>query len=123
MNVEQQLTAVLEANATVAALVTTAGVARIYPLLMPQGVTLPAISYQRVATIPHDDLELAQNHERVRVQIDCWDDDYAGAKALAAAVRTALQVTPVFGQLLMELDDYDSEEKLFRVTQDFNIWN
>lgn len=119
MNVEQQVRAVLVANAGVAALV----VARIYPLLMPQGVILPAISYQRVATAPLDDLEGTQNHEWVRVQIDCWDNDYAGVKALAAAVRTALQITPVYGQLLTELDDYDNEEKLFRVIQDFNIWN
>lgn len=119
MNVEQQLYTVLAANAPVAALVIT----RIYPLLMPQGVTLPAISYQRVATVPNNDLEGTQNHEWVRVQVDCWHNNYAGVKALAAAVRTALQVTPVYGQLLTELDDYDSEEKLFRVIQDFNIWN
>lgn len=119
MNVEQQLYSVLAADVPVAALVAT----RIYPLLMPQGVTLPSISYQRVATAPVEDLEGTQNHEWVRVQVDCWDNDYAGVKALAAAVRTALQVTPVYGKLLSEIDDYDSEEKLFRVIQDFNIWN
>lgn len=119
MNVEQQVRAVLIADATVASLV----VARIHPLHLPQGVAMPAIRYQRVATAPVNDLEGTQNHEWVRVQVDCWDDAYAGVKALAAAVRTALQITPVYGQLLSELDDYDSEEKLFRVIQDFNIWN
>lgn len=119
MNVEQQIYNVLIADVTVSGLVA----ARIYPLLMPQGVTLPALSYQRVATAPHDDLEGTQNHEWVRVQIDVWDDDYPSAKTLAAAVHTALQVTPVYAQLLMELDDYDSDLKLYRVILDFNVWN
>ena len=119
MNVEQEIQNVLTADVTVSALV----VARVYPLLMPQGATLPAIVYSRVASVPHDDLELTQNHERVRVQLDCWASSYSGAKTLAAAVRTAMQTTPVFGQLLMELDDYDQDEKLFRVIQDYNIWN
>lgn len=119
MNVEQQVYAVLAANVDVAALVAN----RIYPLLMPQDVAPPAISYQRVATAPHDDLEGTQNHEWVRVQVDVWDADYAGAKTLAAAVHTALQVTPVYAQLLLELDDYDSDLKLYRVIMDFNVWN
>lgn len=119
MNVEQQIYTVLTADPTVSGLVGT----RIYPLLMPQGVTLPALSYQRVATAPHDDLEGTQNHEWVRIQIDVWDADYAGAKTLADAVHAALQVTPVYAQLLMELDDYDSDLKLYRVILDFNVWN
>ena len=119
MNVEQEIENVLTADVTVAGLV----VERVYAMPLPQNVTLPAIVYSRVATVPHDDLELTQNHERVRVQLDCWASTYAEAKTLAAAVRTAMQTTPVFGQLLMELDDYDPDVKLHRVIQDFNIWN
>lgn len=119
MNVEQQIRAVLAADATVAALVA----ARIHPLRLPQTVTMPAINYQRVATAPNNDLEGDQTHEWVRVQVDCWAATYAESKTLAAAVRVALRTTPVYGQLLIELDDYDNEEKLYRVIQDFNIWN
>lgn len=119
MNVEQEIENVLTADVTVAALV----VDRVYPVPMPQGVILPAISYQRVATVPHDDLELTQNHEWVRVQVDSWASNYATAKALAAAVRLAMQAPLVYGQLLTEMDDYDPDEKLHRVIQDFNIWN
>lgn len=119
MNVEQEIKTLLLADATVSGLIA----ARLYPMLMPQGVTLPSVSYQRVATAPVNDLEGSQNHEWVRVQLDCWDDDYAGVKALAAAVRAAMLLTPVYGQLLTQLDDYDSEEKLYRVILDFNVWN
>ncbi len=119
MNVEDAMRDLLVADVTVSGLVAT----RVYPMQMPQGATLPAITYQRVATTPHDDLELTQNHEWVRVQVDCWAANYAGAKALAVAVRAALQVTPVYAQLLMELDDHEPEEKLYRVIQDFRVWN
>jgi hypothetical protein len=119
VNVEQQIETVLTADVTVAGLVA----ARVYPLLMPQGVTMPAISYQRVATALNNDLEGTQNHEWVRVQVDCWASTYAQAKTLAAAVRTGMRTTPLYGQLLLELDDYDSDEKLYRVIQDFNVWN
>lgn len=119
MNVEQEIKTLLLADGTVSGLIAM----RLYPMLMPQGVTLPAISYQRVATAPINDLEGSQNYEWVRIQIDCWDDDYAGVKALAAAVRAAMLLTPVFGQLLTEIDDFESEEKLYRVILDFNVWN
>ena len=119
MNVEQGINTLLLADATVSGLIAT----RLYPMIMPQGVTLPALSYQRVATAPVNDLEGSQNHEWVRVQVDCWDDDYSGVKALSAAVRAAMLLTPVYGILLAQLDDYDSEEKLFRVILDFNVWN
>ncbi len=119
MNVEQQIENVLTADATVVGLVA----ARVYAIHLPQSVTLPAIVYARVATVPHDDLELTQNQEWVRVQMDCWASSYSAAKALAAATRGAMQATPVYGQLLTELDDYEPDEKLFRVIQDFNVWN
>jgi len=119
VNVEQQIATVLGSNVTVAGIV----VDRIYPMLMPQDIAMPAISYQRIASSPVNDLEGQQNHEWVRVQVDCWALKYSEAKTLAAAVRTAMRTTPVFGLLLMELDDYDSEGKLYRVIQDFNIWN
>lgn len=119
MSVEQDVYDRLAADATVAGLVGT----RIYPVLLPQNVAMPAIVYSRVASVPHDDLELAQNHESARVQVDCWADSYPGAKALAAAASAALQLAPVYAQRLTDLDDYDPEEKLFRVILDFNIWS
>lgn len=119
MNVEQQIYTVLAADSPVAALVAT----RIYPMLMPPLVTMPAVSYQRVSTVPQNGLSGHHAIDHVRVQIDCWADDYDGVKALAAAVRTAMYTTPLFALPVMELDDYDSEEKLFRVILDFNIWN
>lgn len=119
MNVEDELHDRLVADATVAGLVGT----RVRPMLLNQNETLPAISFSRVATVPHDDLELTQNHEWVRVQVDCWAASYSAAKTLAAAVRAALQAAPVYGQLLTELDDADPDEKLYRVIQDFRIWN
>ena len=123
MNVEQQIYTVLAADSPVAALVVSDGITRIYPMLMPPLTTMPAVSYQRVSTVPQNGLSGHHSIDHVRVQIDCWDDDYAGVKTLAAAVRTAMYTTPLFALPIMEIDDYDSEAKLFRVILDFNIWN
>lgn len=123
MNVEQQIKSVLAADGTVAALVTADSIARIYPVSMPQDVTMPAVCFQRVSTVPVNDLGGTQDHDWVRVQVDSWASTYSGAKALAAAVRTAMRTTPVYGQLLMELDDYDDVVKLYRVIQDFTVYN
>lgn len=119
MNVEQEIKTLLLADVTVSGLI----VDRLYPMIMPQGVTLPALSYQRVATVPVNDLEGSQNHEWIRVQVDCWANNYSGVKTLATAVRAAMLLTPIYGILLTQIDDYENEEKIFRVILDFNVWN
>lgn len=119
MNVEQQINTTLAADSTVSGLVS----ARIYPLLMPSPPVLPALVYQRVADAPQFGVDGYHNLEQVRVQLSCWDKTYAGAKTLAAATRAAMAAAPLYGIFLMDLDDYDSETKLYRVLQDFSIWN
>jgi len=119
VNVEQQIYSVLAADSAVAALVGT----RIHPILLPQNVIMPAISYQRITTVPQNGLQGHHSIDQVRVQVDSWASTYAGAKSLAAAVRVAMYLTPLFALTVMELDDYDHEEKIYRVIQDFSIWN
>lgn len=65
---------------------------RIYPLIMPQGVTYPALVYQRISTVPRyacmgTDVGLV----RTRIQVTAWGDTFAEVKAIANQVRQALQ--------------------------------
>jgi len=126
MNVEQTVTATLANDTGVKALVNPSSTRvdnGVYPLQMSQPLVLPAVVYQRVANAPQNGVDGYHNLEQVRVQVDCWDKTYLGAKALAAAVRVAMMTTPLYGLFLMDLDGYDNETKLYRVTQDFSIWN
>jgi hypothetical protein len=65
---------------------------RIYPVDLPQGATIPAITYQLISDAPS-----SQPHGEKsalpfpRYQVNCWDVTDAGAIALKAAVKTALE--------------------------------
>lgn len=73
----------------------TAGVtalisARVYAITMPQNATLPAAVYYRVGTPRYRDLDGPDAIETPLFQITCWADDPAEAKAVADAIRTAI---------------------------------
>lgn len=110
---------VLAALTTGSPLPTSAG-ERVYAILLPQNSPMPAISYQRVATDPDASLSGNSGLDRVRLQIDCWSYGYAETKALAAEVRAVMG--GIGALLLMDLDGYAPEEKLYRSTLDFSLW-
>lgn len=84
---EAGLYAYLAADAGVSGLVGT----RIYPLLLPQEPTLPALVYQRISTNPLGHSHDGPNHlTRVRMQLRCHGATLLAAKTLADAVRDAL---------------------------------
>lgn len=70
-------------------LTTSLGGPKVYPLQLPAGVTLPAVTYQRVSTAPtaHRD---GPTHGRARFQIDGWGSSFAAAVSLRGAIQTAL---------------------------------
>lgn len=72
--------------------VTDLVVDRVYPIMMPQQPTLPAITYQRISTTDRYAQDGSQDLPTVRVQINCVAATLAAAGALSAAVRTALDV-------------------------------
>lgn len=123
--IEEAVYNILTNDATVAGLVST----RIYPVVAPQDVALPAIAYQRISDLPwyaHDgDVGLA----RCRLQITAMDDDYSGAKSLAAAIKAALggyngtaATVRIYGALLdNELDDKGLTDDIYSVIQDYMI--
>jgi|WetSurSiteA1Bulk_404760.scaffolds.fasta_scaffold19697_2 hypothetical protein len=93
--IEALVRAQLLSDPTVFGLVAT----RIYPSMLPQAVTLPAISYFRVSTgrlLSHDG---PSGLEHPLLQLDMWAESYDVAKALAAAVREALDGFASSGEL------------------------
>jgi hypothetical protein len=124
MSIETVL-AVLKADASVTAIVGTGTSARISPLIKSQNITLPAVTLQRTSTTPTNSLGSIPHTglDQTRVQVDCWADSYAGARALSATCRAALQTAghPCVG----EFDAYDPETDpgVYRLTLDFSVWS
>lgn len=90
---------------------------QVYPHLIPETAddTPPYIIYQIVSTLPITTLDGITHHERVRVQIDVYHDDYDGLLALYG------QVLDKFDQLPMSEHDgthFSVDEGLYRASID-----
>lgn len=83
MSVEAFITAWLGSDADVQTLCGN----RVYPLEMPQGAGLPAVTYSRVSQQATRSLTGLSGLSRARLTVDCWAQGYSEAKALAEAIR------------------------------------
>jgi hypothetical protein len=63
---------------------------RIYPLTLPQGVTMPAVRYQRVSGNSDPHVTGTTGAATARLQFDIFANTYAGAEALRDAIREAI---------------------------------
>jgi hypothetical protein len=126
MTIEKDIHYILKNDADVAALVNT----RIYPMKLPQGWTLPAITYQRISGDRAAKYAGASGRARPRFQIDCWASDYDGVKDLADKVRKCLDgykgdinTENNVGGIHLEgdRDIWEDNIDVFRVTMDFVI--
>ena len=124
---ETAVRAILAADGTVSGLVSS----RIYPMKLPQGPTMPAITYSRVSGPRVQELSGPSGLAFPRVQVDSWASTYAGVKALADAVRKALDgyrdtiASIRIGGVIMdgEVDIYEPGVEEYRVTQDYIVWH
>jgi hypothetical protein len=120
MNAEGAIRAAILASAPVTALVGT----RVYPMMLPQAPTFPAIVYQRISTVP-DMLVEGPGFAPIRIQLSMWASTFDGARTLADAVVTALHGYHGgelrLSRLINLLDDYEPDTKLFRVIADFRV--
>jgi len=128
MSAVADLRGILAGDSAIAALVG----ARIYPALLPQPPTFPALTYQVVSGFRHTQMDGPPGVNRARLQIDCWAATYIGAEALADAVRLALDgfkgmVGGSPGRLVQaaffasERDLYEPEPPCYRRSADYLI--
>ena len=125
MAVEEAIQTILAADVAVSALI----VARIYPSRLPDGATYPAIVYQRISGPRLHDLSGPSGYATPRIQLDLWAATYSEAKALAEAVREALDgyqgVVGAYriGECLMdgETDLYEPGVVQHRIVQDYIV--
>lgn len=110
---------------------------RVYPISLPQDVTLPAIVYRVVSDVPtlhhgivqDDPTYTGTRRSDTRVQFDCYGRDYDEAEALCDELVTyAVGYHGSWGEVEVDsvlpdvrLDDWDEEPGIFRVIQDLII--
>lgn len=93
---------------------------RVYPVVLPQGVSYPAITYQRVSTAR------IRAHEGTSLvgplfQVTCWHTSPVVARDVKRGVVEALEGTY---QCLVEntLEMFEPETKLTKVIIDVRLW-
>ena len=84
--IEQAIYSILTNDATVSGLVSS----RVYPNKVPQGVSLPAVTYQQISGRREHTMAESIGMVESRFQINCWDDSYSGTRTLSNAVRNVL---------------------------------
>lgn len=119
----------LAASTRVQTHVGSSDAARIRPLRLPNGVTFPAIRFQRITTVRELTHDGPTGKPQVRMQVDSYSDDAGEAVDTAEAVRKTLDGfvgdmggTKV-GVSISDDEDarYEDDHELFRVRQDYLI--
>ena len=117
--IEQDVHAALAGHAGLTALVGD----RIYPVVLPEGVSYPAVRYQRIGGGPLQHTGGDSGLENARIQIDVWAKRYAQAKDTAEQVRAAIRTATAFKAVsVAEVDGYEDDTRTFRVTLDYSLW-
>ncbi len=125
MSIEEALYTRLSNHGGLSALVGT----RIYPSVMPQGVTLPALTYRKTGGARVHAMGSDPGVARPRFELSCWSTSYNEAKDVGAQVRAALQrwrgtvsgVTVQDAFIKGEADSFEPDTGLHRVDLDFEI--
>jgi hypothetical protein len=86
-DIRPALRAFLVADATIAGLVKTGSVTRIYPGKMPQGQTLTSIVYNEISGQGDQHSQGASGLARVRMQLTAWATTADASHALYLAIK------------------------------------
>lgn len=81
-----------------------------------QDTSQPYIVWQVISTAPENTLSCTPDSDDIRVQVDCYARSESQARALATAVRDALE-EPSY--MLMAWNDYEKDTSLYRWSMDF----
>lgn len=112
---------------------------RVFPIVMPPGVTATSIVYSRISGQGDHWMQGPSGLARPRYQIDCWSLTPGNASALANLVKERLdgyrgpmpygsnspqEFVTVLGVFFTdEREDFDPANKMYRVSRDYFIWH
>jgi hypothetical protein len=108
---------------------------RVYAFKLPQGATLPAVTFQRISSarsLTHDTSGAGNDLARPRFQIDAWATTYSSAKAISDQIRAALNgkrgtiATGVSINAALVEDErpaFEPETNIYQISCDYFIWH
>lgn len=102
---------------------------RLYPLLLPQHATFPAVTFQRISSVRERTYSAPVYLVTARVQLSCWAEDWNDCREIAEELRLVLNGfrgsmagKPVGSvRLLNEIDLHDPETDLYHMACDYEI--
>jgi hypothetical protein len=97
-----------------------------YALIKPEKATLPCITYRRIATYHHRNVNSPSSLNRILFQIDVWGSDYNSTRTLANSLVTILEANDTSWEVSTvenEMDFRDEESGLYRVLIEVYLWN
>lgn len=96
---------------------------RVYPVVLPQGVTLPALTYQVISDVPESDLDGDSDLRNLRVQVYGWSEGYAECKNIALQIRAAMDGAQAFSATRTTgRDHYEATKHLHYSHLEFSVW-
>ena len=125
--IEEAMTAVLLADSDVTDLIGD----KIFPMRAPDDFARPYIVYQKV-TGPREESHSGDSDlAHPRIQLSCWSDTYAEAKAVARTVigslhsfvGTSMGIDIQASTIDGEVDTFDDATKLYRTVVDVIFWH
>ena len=116
MMTEAQVYNLLKNDSGVKALVNE----RVYPLVAPQNVLKPYITYRVINGLKIQCLGGQIFQGDYRMQLDCYSKTYSNVKAISQAVKSCL-IGFMDSHNINIMDDYEDETQLFKQIIDFKI--
>ena len=124
MSIETEIVTRLNADGAVSGEVGT----RIYPDIVPQDPTYPAITYSRVSGVRLHNLAGTAGRATPRITINSWATTAAGRQTLADAVRASLDgfngvLTTIKATIKIDTDHarYENDTKIYRMIADYFV--
>jgi hypothetical protein len=98
---------------------------RIYPMILPQNPTTPAITYQRIDTRRFYALNGDNGTGEIpRIQMDIWSTSYEQGRNIATAIKAAMDSATAFlTSDYNQTDLYEPDVQLYRIQCDYVIAN
>ncbi len=96
----------------------TAITTRIYNGNLPEGATLPAVTFDYIADTPYNTISGDTGKSRDRYSVSAWASSGDAALSLEAAIRTALAAYPRQSREPL----HEPEYRLFRYAIDYSFF-
>lgn len=122
---ETLLITALEGDAAIQTHVGATPASRIYPMVLPQKPTLPAITFQRVSNVRANSFDAGGGIDNPLLQVDSWAVTRKAARELAMEVKRVVEASTTLNAWLVndaEFFEEDVDPRMYRVAQDFSTW-